>query len=182
MCARRLRMWYCVARNRTVAKSMKIKHEASKTLAQARRKPTSFVIVAVAVVGVAGCSGIGPQGGSGEALAPTADAAVRNTPVVPGRAARVFVFAGFGNKCEPLPAPQIAITHPPAKGDLSFVPGQDTTIQASAQGTCIGQKTKGTGVYYTARAGTKGTDRFQVTATLASGETVTRTFEVNIAE
>jgi hypothetical protein len=52
----------------------------------------------------------------------------------------------------------------------------------SAQGTCIGQKATGTGVYYTARAGQEGSDRFQVSAKLASGETATRTFEVRIAE
>lgn len=142
--------------------------------------------LSLALAVAAGCSGVGTQSGAappaGDALTPTADAAVRNTPVVPGRAARVFVFAGFGDKCEPLAAPQITITHPPTKGELSFVPGQDTTIQASAQGSCIGQKTKGTGVYYTARAGATGSDRFAVTAKLATGETATRTFEVKIAE
>ncbi|MEI9900939.1 MAG: hypothetical protein WDN31_13280 [Hyphomicrobium sp.] len=68
------------------------------------------------------------------------------------------------------------------RATLSFVQGQETTIQASAQGTCIGQKTKGTGVYYTAHAGAKGADKFAVTAKLATGETAARTFEVNIAE
>jgi hypothetical protein len=133
---------------------------------------------------LAACSGISAQNGGSPSngLAPTADAAVRNTPVVPGRAARVFVFSGFGDKCEPLAEPKITVTHAPEKGEVSFVPGQETLIQASAQGTCIGQKTKGTGVYYTAHAGAKGTDRFQVVATLASGETSTRTFEVNIAD
>ena len=79
-------------------------------------------------------------------------------------------------------APQITITAPPAKGEVTFVPGQETTIQYSAQGTCIGQKTKGTGVYYTARAGQQGTDRFSIAAKLATGETASRTFEVRIAE
>src|SRR4029078_5416401 len=99
-----------------------------------------------------------------------------------GRRARVFVFAGFGKKCEPVPAPQITVTAPPANGDVTFVPARDTTIQYSAQGTCIGQKTQGTGVYYTARAGQQGTDRFSVAAKLVTGETATRTFEVRIAD
>lgn len=111
----------------------------------------------------------------------TNDAAVRTSPVVAGRRARVFIFAGLGDKCELLAAPQISVTQPPAKGDISFVPDQETMIQASAKGTCIGQKAKGTGVYYTARAGEAGADRFSVTARLASGETVTRSFEVTIA-
>jgi hypothetical protein len=147
-------------------------------------RPLAAAILTLTLVGVAGCSGIGTQDGSAPlpADAPTADAAVRSTPVVPGRAARVFVFAGFGDKCEPVAAPQITITAPPAKGEVTFVPGQETTIQYSAQGTCIGQKTKGTGVYYTARAGQQGTDRFSIAAKLASGETASRTFEVRIAE
>ena len=145
---------------------------------------SATAFLALTFVGVAGCSGIGTQDGSAPLPGdpPTADAAVRSTPVVPGRAARVFVFAGFGDKCEPVAAPQITITAPPAKGEVTFVPGQDTTIQYSAQGTCIGQKTKGTGVYYTARAGQQGTDRFSIAAKLATGETASRTFEVRIAE
>ncbi len=107
---------------------------------------------------------------------------MRSTPVVPGRPARVFIFAGFGDKCEELAPPQVTVTAAPAKGDVSFKPGQETTIKTSAKGTCIGQTAKGTGVYYTARAGQAGTDRFSVTAKLAGGETASRTFEVRIAE
>lgn len=113
--------------------------------------------------------------------APPSDVAVRSAPVVPGRRARVFIFAGLGDKCEQLVAPEITITQPPAKGDLAFVPGQQTTIQYSAKGTCIGRTATGTGIYYTARDGTDGTDRFAVTAKLASGETVSRSFQVTIA-
>ncbi len=111
-----------------------------------------------------------------------AAAAVRARPVVVGRAARMFVFAGFGPKCEPVAAPDITITLLPQKGDVSFVPGQETTVNFSAKGTCIGEKVTGTGVYYTARAGATGVDRFTVIAKLASGASSTRTFEVKIAE
>ena len=156
---------------------------------QTRTHPSTAPLVlaaslALALVSVAGCSGLGSQGGDAPLAGEGAgvDAAVRSTPVVPGRPARVFIFAGFGKRCETVAAPQITITEPPAKGDVSFVPGQETTIQNSAQGTCIGQKTKGTGIYYTARAGQQGVDRFSVAAKLASGETATRTFEVRIAE
>lgn len=114
--------------------------------------------------------------------APTTDAATRSSPVVVGRPARVFVFAGVGKNCEPVAAPQITIVAPPAKGDVSLRPGQETAIAASAQGTCVGQKSIGTGVYYTARAGANGTDRFSVEARLASGEVSARTFEVKIEE
>lgn len=141
-------------------------------------------VLALVVAGLAGCSNVGSQGESAPLpnKATAADAAVRSTPVVPGRRARVFIFAGFGDNCEPVAAPQITITEPPAKGDVSFVPGQETTIQSSARGTCMGQKAQGTGIYYTARAGQDGTDRFSVSARLASGETAMRTFEVRIAK
>jgi hypothetical protein len=147
-----------------------------------RRVPAA--VLALVLAGLAGCSSGGSQVESASlpGNAPIADAAVRSTPVVPGRRARVFIFAGVGNKCEPIAAPQITITEPPAKGDVSFVPDQETTIQSSAKGTCIGTKTKGTGIYYTARAGQDGTDRFSISARLASGETATRTFEVRIAK
>ena len=133
------------------------------------------------------CSGSSPNEAQPEAVgattaAPTQDAATRSTPVVTNRPARVFVFAGVGKKCEAVAEPQITVTAPPAKGDLAFKPGQETQIMSSAQGTCIGAKARGTGVYYTARAGQIGADRFSVTAKLASGETSTRTFEVTIAE
>lgn len=103
-------------------------------------------------------------------------------PVVPGRPARVFIFAGLDEKCEPIDAPQITVTAPPAKGDVSFASGQETTIQYSAKGTCVGRKTTGTGIYYTARAGQEGTDRFSIMAKLPSNDTATRTFEVTIVK
>jgi hypothetical protein len=114
--------------------------------------------------------------------ASSADVAVRSQPVVPGRPARVFIFAALGDQCQPIAAPVIKITALPAKGEVSLVPGQDTTIATSAKGTCIGRQAKGTGLYYTARAGAQGTDTFAATATLANGESQTRTFGVTIAE
>jgi hypothetical protein len=49
-------------------------------------------------------------------------------------------------------------------------------------GRCIGSKATGTGIYYTARAGSRGGDAFSVSATLSTGETMTRDFTVEIAE
>jgi hypothetical protein len=147
---------------------------------------TSISMVAVTVISLtlAACTQAEPVGDTAVATpaAPTQDAATRAMPVVAGRPSRVFVMAGFGNNCEPLPAPSITITSPPKQGDVSFVVGQDTTIAASAQGTCTGQKAKGTGIYYTARSGATGSDQFSIAAQLASGETSTRSFEVKIAE
>lgn len=138
----------------------------------------------LALMNIAGCSDLGSKG---VGLQPSddsakSDVAVRSMPVVPGRPARVFIFAGFGENCEPVAAPQITITEPPAKGDVSFVPGQETTVQYSAHGTCAGRKVKGTGIYYTARAGQEGADRFSISAKIPSQEAAPRTFEVTIAE
>lgn len=107
---------------------------------------------------------------------------VRTSAIVPGRAARVFIFAGVDQNCASLPEPQLTVAKPPAKGDVSFRPGQATKLAATASGTCIGAKATGTGVYYTARDGTSGSDTFTVTARLASGETMTRDFDIKIAE
>jgi len=149
-----------------------------------RSNQVSAALWALIAISASGCTGAGPNNTSLQPVnAPvTADAAVRSAPVVPGRRARVFIFAGLGNNCEPIAAPEITITEPPSKGDVTFVPGQETTIQYSAQGTCLGHTATGTGVYYTARDGQQGTDRFSVSAKLASGEIANRTFQVTIAE
>jgi hypothetical protein len=140
-------------------------------------------LLITAVIPLAACTSQGPGAAApGVADATTMDATTREQPVVPGRPARVFVFAGVGRSCEPLPPPQLTITAPPAQGEVTFRPDQETTIAASAQGTCLGTRARGTGVYYTARAGAAGADRFSIAARLATGETATRTFEVRIAE
>jgi len=135
----------------------------------------------LALLLMAGCS----SGPSNTAPPPAPDAAggdgVRRSPVVAGRRARVFVMAGFGAKCESLPAPAIAITAAPSKGTVTFEPGQETTINTSASGTCIGQRVLGTGIYYTAREGETGADTFSIQAELG-GDVTQRTFSVEIVQ
>jgi hypothetical protein len=149
-----------------------------------RLRALVVVLSSLVVATIAGCSGQGTNIAPLQTADPSqpADVAVRSTPVVPGRRARVFIFAGLGDKCEQLTAPTITITQPPGKGDVAFVPGQETTIQYSAKGTCTGRQATGTGVYYTAREGSEGVDSFAVSARLQSGETVSRTFQVTIAQ
>jgi hypothetical protein len=106
---------------------------------------------------------------------------IRRSPVVAGRRARVFVMAGFGTNCESLPAPSITITVPPIKGSVAFEPGQDTTVNTSASGTCLGQTVSGTGIYYTARADQIGSDSFTIRAELG-GDVTERTFSVEIVQ
>lgn len=142
---------------------------------------------AIATLLLAACSAQAPQlPGHGTALgsaAPaTQDAATRSEPVVPGRPGRVFIFAGLGENCEQLPMPQITVDQAPAQGTITYRSGQTTTIAASKTGKCIGKTALGTGVYYTAREGASGTDTFALTAKLISGETMTRTFTVTIAQ
>jgi hypothetical protein len=147
----------------------------------------SPALLGVFMIGLAACSANGPNGLSLNA-APTyetssgEDNVKRTTPVVPGRRARVFIMAGLGANCEPTPPPAITITQLPDKGSVSLEPGQETMIQTSVSGTCIGRKATGTGIYYTARDGERGPDKFSIVANLASGEVATRTFEVTIAE
>lgn len=134
------------------------------------------------VLSITACSSPGPQPEvSPTAADPQSGDGVRRDPVVAGRRARVFIMAGFGEKCESLPAPAITVTRPPAKGSVTFEPGQETTINTSASRTCIGQRVRGTGIYYTARPGEQGTDSFAINATLG-GSTTQRTFTVQIVE
>lgn len=107
---------------------------------------------------------------------------VRGTPIVPGRPARLYVMAGFREAdCGPL-TPEIKVTVPPAKGEVSLRPNQGTTIQHSASGRCLGRQITGTGIYYTATKGQTGADRFTITATPPNGSPVTRIFNVTIVE
>lgn len=134
------------------------------------------------------CSGQPPSGDAAAlsapatAASPTTDAATRTEPVVPGRPGCVFIFAGVGDNCEQQAAPQITVTQAPQKGQITFKPGQTTTIAASKSGKCIGTQASGTGVYYTAREGSAGTDTFALSARMSTGETMTRTFAVQIAQ
>ena len=121
--------------------------------------------------------------GSGGTYRPPPDAdGVRALPMVPGRPGRVFIFAALDPVCGTLPAPELTVTRAPAKGEVSFRPGQVTRIASSAGGTCKNAEALGTGVYYTAQEGQRGADSFTVTARLASGETMTRDFAVKIAD
>ncbi len=105
----------------------------------------------------------------------------RGTKVVPERPARVFVMAGFDTACKSIDPVTITITAQPSQGQVSLRPGQETTVQYSVSGKCIGARVVGTGIYYTARGDAAGGDTFSVSARLGSGEPVTRTFDVRIA-
>lgn len=106
----------------------------------------------------------------------------RTQPVVPERPARVQIIAGFDDKCQTVTAPVITVVKAPEKGAVSFREGQDTRVAGSLNGTCAGARVKGTGIYYTARAGATGRDTFSITARLSTGETSERTFTVEIAD
>jgi hypothetical protein len=161
----------------------------------------SNIVLRVAAAAVAlqlgGCAPGGPQveksaqvppsqspapSSGGTYRPPSQDAGVRSQSMVPGRPGRVFIFAAVDKDCQPLAAPEVTVTRAPAKGEVTFRPGQQTKLAASAGGTCLGVSAVGTGVYYTARPGTVGADSFTLSARLATGETMTRDFSVKIAE
>jgi predicted peptidase len=104
------------------------------------------------------------------------------TRVSPGASTRVWIMAAWDDKCQPLPAPRIDITGKPAKGTITFREGQSTTVKTSRSGTCLGSRVTGTGVYYTANAGSEGPDTFAIEARLATGEVAARTFHMMIAD
>jgi hypothetical protein len=106
---------------------------------------------------------------------------VRGTKVVPERPARVFVMAAFDDACKSVDPVKITITAQPAQGLVTLRPGQETTVQYSVSGKCIGSRVVGTGIYYTARSDAAGADTFAVAAQIGSGEPVTRKFDVRIA-
>ncbi|MEQ1671574.1 MAG: hypothetical protein ABL893_12000 [Hyphomicrobium sp.] len=150
-----------------------------------RRAAATVVILSTTL---AGCSASNPPSLSEAAkpsavgTPPTLDNATRASPVVAARPARVYVMTSVDAACRSLEAPEITITRPPTKGDVSFKPGQQTTLAATAKGTCIGRTATGTGIYYTARAGHTGIDQFAIEARAATGEVATRVFEVKISE
>lgn len=103
----------------------------------------------------------------------------RTAIVVPERPGRVYIFAGFDAACQATGPVTVTVVTEPKQGAISLREGQETRI-AAPPGPCIGTRIKGTGVYYTAHAGAKGSDTFAVHARLASGEETTRTFTVTI--
>lgn len=149
-----------------------------RTTRWARGLATSAAMVGAALAATA-CS---PAAGPGESVAATVtqDAATRTTPVVAGRPARVFVYAALGEACMPLPAPTLRVVAPPSQGELSFREGQPTTLASAGGSECGGRSATGTGVYYTARDGAAGSDRFTVEARAGDGTVQSRSFEVRI--
>ena len=106
----------------------------------------------------------------------------RQRPVVAGRPARLYIFAGFDEgTCKPV-EPKLSVSSPPLKGTIEFRPGQTTTVMQSQSGKCIGQRMTGTGVYYTATKGQNGPDQFSVTARTPSGKATTKTFNFEITD
>lgn len=140
---------------------------------------TGLILSLVATCSLAGCSPAS-ESSLANAGAVTRDAATRASPVVAGRPARVFVFTALGAKCEALTAPTVRVVTAPSLGEVSLREGQRTTVAASASGRCVDHPAVGTGIYYTARAGAMGLDRFTVEARAADGTTQSRTFEVKI--
>lgn len=93
---------------------------------------------------------------------------------------RVFVMAGFNPDCTFKSFPEIRVSAAPTKGQLSFKPGEPTTVHYSSSGNCVGTHIQGTGIYYTPAPGQSGQDTFTVTVLLDKAQPMTRTFSVVI--
>lgn len=119
----------------------------------------------------------------GACIMASAQEVERGQKVVPERPARVFVMAGFDAACKSLAPVEITVTSPPKQGQVSLREGQETTVQYSLSGKCVGSKVTGTGIYYTAALGASGQDTFSISARVGrGGEPATRTFTVRVAE
>jgi len=151
----------------------------------------NVLCVAVATfmgLGLAGCSSL-PGGMEVPNLLPASSPVKtgslpekRGVPVLPGRAARMYVWAAFLEKdCSAVDA-NVAVSQAPTKGTVTFREKQATMIQHSLSGKCVGNSIEGKGVYYTANKGTDGDDTFSVTATSPSGQPVTKSFKVRIVD
>lgn len=106
----------------------------------------------------------------------------RGTRVKADTSTRVFVMAGFAPDCSFKGFPDMQVSAAPTKGQVSFKPGETTTVQYSLSGNCVGTAVQGTGIYYTPEPGQSGEDTFTVTGKLGTGEPATRTFSVIIDE
>ena len=149
---------------------------------QAQKKSTTREIPSsIQLPGVSNSPG---QAGPSAPAPGTADSGAtrspkRARPVVPGQPSRVFVMAGFAEDCSPQPT-KLRVVTAPLKGDVTFREGQGTTIRRSKSGNCIGEKIVGTGIYYTAKASTTGSDSFTVEVVVGSDAPVLRSFDVEI--
>ncbi len=143
-------------------------------------KPMLAVLLALALGACAQSQSLAIQTAS---VPPVSKAeAVRGTPVVSGRPARVYIMAGFKEAdCSPV-NPTMQVTQPPKMGTVTFKPGQATTIDHSGSGKCKGAKLLGTGIYYTAAPGATGADSFVVSATTGTGAPTTKAFTVRVVE
>ncbi len=111
-----------------------------------------------------------------------ASEAGRGTRVKTDTPTRVFVMAGFAPDCSFKGFPDMQVSAAPTKGQVSFKPGETTTVQYSLSGNCVGTAVQGTGIYHTPAPGQTGEDTFTVTGKLGTGEPATRTFSVIIDE
>ncbi len=144
---------------------------------------TLFLAATLTGLATASCS-TSPTSQIDQMSLPAADntSPKRATPVVAGRPARMYIWAGFNEKDCRVLTPKITLAQKPTKGEVSFRPNQMTTIRHSNSGKCIGKRLPGTGIYYTARKEQKGADHFSVIATTSSAHAVTRSFQVQIVE
>jgi len=92
----------------------------------------------------------------------------------------MYIWAGFDPDTCTAITPTLTVSQSPAKGAVTFRPNQMTKIMQSTSGKCIGQTVYGTGIYYTARKGTRGQDQFAVTAATSDDPPVTHSFSLTI--
>ena len=107
----------------------------------------------------------------------------KKATVEPGGEVLVYGHKNWDKGCQPLPAPSIKITRPPANGTVALRPGTfviDGSWHPDADRSCMGKSVPGLGVYYRANPRFSGVDTFEYDVTLGTQRKITFGVDVQV--
>jgi hypothetical protein len=107
-----------------------------------------------------------------------AEAIVRAVKVVPGRDARVAVYADIRPDCTSGPLPAIRLVAPPAHGVVSVKRG---TLKATNFKQCLATEVPAFVAFYRAAKDFSGTDEFELEIAQAGGRKQLQHFRVDVS-
>ena len=100
----------------------------------------------------------------------------KKATVEPGGEVLVYGHKNWDKGCQPLPAPKIKITRPPANGTVALRPGTfviEGSWHPDADRSCLGKSVPGLGVYYRGNPTFSGVDTFEYEVTLGTRRQIT---------
>jgi hypothetical protein len=107
----------------------------------------------------------------------------RKATVEPGGEVLVCTHRMVDKGCQPLPAPKVKITRPPANGTATIRPGTYVIKEMwhpDAERSCIGKSAPGLGIYYRANPTFRGVDTFEYEVTLGTRRPTTFGVDVQV--